>query len=222
MRPEIAVFKQKQKEKCERAYANLARHGEEFAVIAKFFLPFQQSQELMDERRKLAKMPKMVCGRFKDWLRQKNPWLADMWRLRRTLHASTRYGHFNEGYFSKIGKLQNPLIPYREMVRGRYSDLKAGLSRLEAVLALHLRCAGYLRKQGEEEMQRHTPPPLKSNPLAPKLGYLQRVLDYAFGAQGDIIFWRTISASRRWKNSTRKRKLLNITPNIRFKLKIMD
>ena len=36
-------------------------------------------------------------------------------------------------------------------------------------------------------MQRHTPPPLKANPLAPKLGYLQRILDYAFGAQGDII-----------------------------------
>ena len=83
--------------------------------------------------------------------------------------------------------MQNPLIPYREMVRRRYSDLKVGISRLEAVLALHLRCAGYLRKQVEEEMQRHTPPPLKPDPLAPKLGYMQRILDYAFGTQGDII-----------------------------------
>ena len=141
----------------------------------------------MDERRKLAKMPKMACGRFKDWLRQKNPWLADIWRLRRSLQPSNRYGHFNEGYFPKIGKMQNPLIPYREMVRRRYADLKVGLSRLEAVLALHLRCAGYLRKQVEEEMQRHTPPPLKLDYLAQKLDYLQRILDYAFGAQGDII-----------------------------------
>ena len=184
---EIAAFRQKQKERRERAYANLSRHGEEFVGIAKFFLPFQQSQELMDERRKLAKMPKAACGRFKDWLRQKNPWLADMWRLRRTLQPSSRYGHFNEGYFTKIGKMQNPLIPYREMVRRRYADLKVGLSRLEAVLALHLRCAGYFRKQVEEEMQRHTPPPLKPDSLAQKLDYLQRILDYAFGAQGDII-----------------------------------
>ena len=129
----------------------------------------------------------MACGRFKNWLRQKNPWLADMWRLRRTLQPSSRYGHFNEGYFPKIGKMQNPLIPYREMVRRRYADLKVGLSRLEAVLALHLRCAGYLRKQVEEEMQRHTRPPLQPDPLASKLGYMQRILDYAFGAQGDII-----------------------------------
>ena len=103
------------------------------------------------------------------------------------MQPSNRYGHFNEGYLPKIGKMQNPLIPYREMVTRRYSDLKVGLSRLEAVLALHLRCAGYLRKQVEEEMQRHTPPPLKPDPLTPKLGYMQRILDYAFGAHGDII-----------------------------------
>lgn len=73
------------------------------------------------------------------------------------------------------------------MVRRRYADLRVGLSRLEAVLALHLRCAGYHRKQVEEEMQRHTPTPIQPDPLAPKLGYMQRILDYAFGTQGDII-----------------------------------
>ena len=36
-------------------------------------------------------------------------------------------------------------------------------------------------------MQRHTPPSLKPDPLIPKLDYLRRILDYAFGAQGDII-----------------------------------
>ena len=73
------------------------------------------------------------------------------------------------------------------MVRRRYADMKVGTSRLEAALALHLRSAGYLRKQVEEEMQRHTRPPLKPDPLVPKLDYLRRILDYAFGAQGDII-----------------------------------
>ena len=149
---EIAVFKAQQKEKRERAYTTLAPHGEEFVSIAKFFLAFQQSQELMDERRKLAKMPKMVCGRFKDWLRERHPWLADIWRLRRTLQPGTKYGHFPESYFPKIGKLQRPVIPYREMVKRRYADMKVDASRLEAMLALHLRCAGYLRDQVEEEM----------------------------------------------------------------------
>ena len=184
---EIALFKAQQKEKREWAYANLAKHGEEFVGIAKFFLPFQQSQELMDRRRKLAKMPKGACGRFKDWLRQRSPWLADIWRLRCTLQPGTEYGHFHEGYFHRIGKLQRPVVPYREMVRRRYADRKVGMSRLEAMLALHLRCAGYPRKQVEEEMQRHTHAPLQSDPLASRLAYLQRVLDYAFGAQGDKI-----------------------------------
>ena len=182
---DIAVFKAQQKEKRERAYAYLARHGEEFVGIAKFFLPFQQSQELMDERRKLTQMPKMACGRFKDWLRQRSPWLADIWRLRRTLQLGTEHGHFHEGYFPKIGTLQRPVVPYREMVKSRYTAMKVGMSRLEAVLALHLRCAGYLRKQVHEELQRHMPVQLQVDQLAPKLDYLQRILDYAFGAQGD-------------------------------------
>lgn len=184
---EIAVFKAHQKEKRERAYANLAVYGEEFVGIAKFFLPFQQSQELMDWRRKLGKIPEMACGRFKDWVRHRSPWLTDIWRLRRTLQPGTECGHFHDGYFPKFGKLQRPVVPYREMVRRRYADMKVGKSSLEAALALHLRCAGYLRKQVEEEMQRHTPAPLQSDSLAPKLGYLQRILDYAFGAQGDKI-----------------------------------
>lgn len=132
-------------------------------------------------------MPKMASGRFKDWLRQRSPWLADIWRLRRTLQPGTDYGHFHEGYFPKIGKLQRPVIPYREMVKRRYTGMKVGMSRLEASLALHLRCAGYLRNQVEEEMQRHSPAPLQPDTLASKLGYLQRILGYAFGAQGDKI-----------------------------------
>ena len=139
----------------------------------------------MDQRRKLAKMPKMACGRFKDWLRQRSPWLADIWRLRRTLQPGTEYGHFHEGYFSRIGKLQRPVVPYREMVRRRYADMKVGVSRLEAIVAVHLRCAGFLRKEVEEEMQRHSPSFLHPDTLAAKLGHLQRILDYAYGTQGD-------------------------------------
>ena len=94
------------------------------------------------------------------------------------------YGHFEEGHFLKVGKMQNPLIPYREMVKRRYAGLT--LSRLEAATALHLRCAGYSRKEVEEEIQRHSPPPANSADPAPKLEYIQRILDYAFGEQGDI------------------------------------
>lgn len=125
--------------------------------------------------------PTLNSGRYR------NPWLADIWRLRRLLKPGMKYGHFEEGQFPKIGKLQNPLIPYREMVIRRYADMKLPQSRINAGTALHLRCAGYLRKEVEEEMQRHSPPsPAHQDDLSPKIGYLQRILDYAFGAQGDI------------------------------------
>ncbi len=65
--------------------------------------------------------------------------------------------------------------------------MKLAQSRIDAGTALHLRCAGYLRKEVEEEMQRHSPAPrAQQDDLSPKIGYLQRILDYAFGAQGDI------------------------------------
>lgn len=36
-------------------------------------------------------------------------------------------------------------------------------------------------------MERHNPAPLQSDSLAPKLYYLQRIMDHAFGAQGDRV-----------------------------------
>ena len=35
-------------------------------------------------------------------------------------------------------------------------------------------------------MERHSPPPAHPDDLSPKIGYFRRILDYAFGAQGDI------------------------------------
>ena len=180
----IAEFRAQRKAHRERAFSSLAQYGPEFVGMARYFLPIQQSRELAATRKELPKMPKQPCGRFKDWLRQRSPWLADIWRLHRILKPGTQYGHFEEGHFPKVGKMQNPLIPYREMVRRRYVGLKQ--SRLEAATALHLRCAGYLRKEVEEEIQRHSPPPASPADLASKLEYIQRILDYAFGAQGDI------------------------------------
>ncbi len=183
----IAEVKARQKVHKQSAYANLAQYGPELVGIARLLLPKQHRQELAEARKALPKMPKLACGRFKDWLRQRNPWLADIWRLRRLLKPGMKYGHFEEGQFPKVGKLQNPLIPYREMVKRRYADMKLAQSRIDAGTALHLRCAGYLRKEVEEEMQRHSPAPrAQQDDLSPKIGYLQRILDYAFGAQGDI------------------------------------
>ena len=100
---EIAVFKAKQKEKREQTYANLAKYGEKFAGIAKFFLPFQQSQELMDERKKLAKMPKRACGLFKDWLRQKTPGLRTYGDYGAHFSPATSMGIFMKAISPKSG-----------------------------------------------------------------------------------------------------------------------
>ncbi len=180
----IAEIREQQKAHKQRAYANLSKYGPELVGIARILLPKQHKKELVEARKELPKMPKLACGRFKDWLRQRNPWLADIWRLRRILKPGMKYGHFEERQFSKVGKLQNPLIAYLEMVRRRYADYNK--SRLEAATALHLRCAGYLRRDVEEEMRRHSPPPAHQDDLSPKIDYLQRILDHAFGAQGDI------------------------------------
>ncbi len=180
----IAEVREQQKAHKQSAYANLAQYGPELVGIARILLPKQHRKELAEARKELPKLPKLACGRFKDWLRQRSPWLADIWRLRRILKPGMKYGHFEEGQFPKIGKLQNPLIAYLEMVRRRYADYNK--SRLEAATALHLRCAGYRRQEVEEEMQRHTPLPAHHDDLSLKIGYLQRILDYAFGAQGDI------------------------------------
>lgn len=180
----IAEVREQQKAHKQSAYANLAKYGPELVGIARILLPKQHSKEMAKARKELPKLPKLACGRFKDWLSQRSPWLADIWRLRRILKPGKKYGQFADGQFPKVGKLQNPLIAYREMVKRRYADYNK--SRLEAATAQHLRCAGYLRKEVEEEMRRHTPPPAHRNDLSPKIGYLQRVLDYAFGAQGDI------------------------------------
>ena len=131
-----------------------------------------------------AKTKQGRSGRFKDWLRQRNLWLADIWHLRRLLKPGMKYGQFADGQFPKIWKLQNPLIAYLEMVRRRHADYNK--SRLEVAIALHLRCAGYLRKELEEEMQRHSPPAPHQDDLLLKIGYSRRILDYAFGTQGDI------------------------------------
>lgn len=180
----IAEFKAQQKAHRARVFSSLAQYGPEFVGMAKYFLPIQQSRELAAARKELPRMPKQNCGRFKDWLRQRSPWLADIWRLRRILKPGMTYSHFGEGHFPKVGKMRNPFVPYREMVKRRYAGLS--LSRLEAATALHLRCAGYSRKEVEEEIRRHSPPSAHQDELAPKLEYIQRILEYAFGAQGDI------------------------------------
>lgn len=180
----LTEVRARQKAHRETAFANLAQYGPEFVGIARILLPKQHREEMAKARKELPKTPKLACGRFKDWLRQRSPWLADIWRLRRILKPGMKYGQFADGQFPKVGKLQNPLIAYREMVKRRYADYNK--SRLEAFTALHLRCAGYLRKEVEEELERHSPPPAHPDDLSPKIGYLQRILDYAFGAQGDI------------------------------------
>lgn len=75
-------------------------------------------------------MPKLTCGRCKDWLRQRNLWLTDIfWRLRRLLKPGMKYANLKEEQFPKVGKLQHPFIAYREMVKHRYTDYNN--SRLE-------------------------------------------------------------------------------------------
>lgn len=57
--------------------------------------------------------------------------------------------------FPKIGSLSSPYAAYREMVKKRFPE-KMDESRLEAAIALYMRCAGYTPQEVANELYRHT------------------------------------------------------------------
>lgn len=87
--------------------------------------------------------------------------------------------------FPKTGTLSTPFVAYREMVRRRFPESLAQ-SRLDAMTALYLRCAGYSAKDVDSEMERHTPAPANDMERRENIRCRQRLLAYAFGTAGDI------------------------------------
>ena len=59
-------------------------------------------------------------------------------------------------------------------------------SRLNAAIALYMRCAGYTIQEVTNELYRHTPVRSHGQNRDERIDYGRRVVGYAFGTAGDI------------------------------------
>ena len=81
--------------------------------------------------------------------------------------------------------LAPPYAAYREMVKKRFPE-KMDESRLDAAIALYMRCAGYTVQEVANELFRHTPARPHGQNRDERIEYGRRVVWYAFGTAGDI------------------------------------
>lgn len=84
----------------------------------------------------------------------KNVRLANLWRFRKRITGDMHVRDFD---FPLKSTLEKPFDAFQEMVKRRFSDVHMAQSRLKAMTALYLRCAGYTMEAVDEEMQRHSP-----------------------------------------------------------------
>lgn len=87
--------------------------------------------------------------------------------------------------FPKVGTLASSYAAYREMVKKRFPE-KMDDSRLDAAIALYMRCAGYTPQEVAGELYRHTLARLHAKNRDERIDYGRRVVWYTFGMAGDI------------------------------------
>lgn len=74
------------------------------------------------------------------------------------------------------------------MAREKFEDIRMDSSRLDAATALYLRCAGYKAETVDQEMMRHSPRLTTDKERNDSFERRTRILQYAYGASGDITF----------------------------------
>jgi hypothetical protein len=87
--------------------------------------------------------------------------------------------------FSKIGTLEKPYPAYRELVKKRFQE-KMDESRLDAMIAIYMRCAGYTHNEVGNAIYKQARPLRGEQEHRNWEDYPQRMINYAFGAAGDI------------------------------------
>lgn len=176
-------LEQRQRERREAATARLAPHGLSILNIARHFLKEQEQKEkaaLRDWRDQTGETERLP--RFKHWLGKSNPYLGNLWRFRKRIAPGVEV---RKREFPKVGTLASPYAAYRNMVKKRFPE-KMAASRLDAAIALYLRCAGYTMQEVANELFRHTPARPHGQSRDERIDYGRRVVWYAFGTAGDI------------------------------------
>ena len=120
--------------------------------------------------------------RFKHWLGKRSPHLGNLWRFRKRISPGVEV---RQRDFPRVGTLASPYTAYREMVKKRFPE-KMDDSRLDAVIALYMRCAGYTVQDVANELYRHTPARPHGQNRDERIDYGRGVVWYTFGTAGDI------------------------------------
>ena len=176
-------LKRRQQERRETASARLARHGLLVLNIARHFLKEQEREEREEVRNKSASTGQATQHpRFKYWLGKCTPYLANLWRFRKRIAPGEE---IRQREFPRVGTLASPYAVYRKMVKKRFPE-KMDESRLDAVIALYLRCAGYPVEEVANELYRHSPRRPHGQSCDERIDYGRRVVWNAFSTAGDI------------------------------------
>ena len=176
-------LEQRQRERREAATVHLARHGFSVLNIARHFLKEQEREEYAALREKQVQSEQTKrLPRFKHWLGKRSPHLGNLWRFRKRISPGVEV---RQRDFPRVGTLASPYTAYREMVKKRFPE-KMDESRLDATIALYMRCAGYTMQEVANELYRHSPARPKGQNRDERIDYGRRVVWYAFGTAGDI------------------------------------
>ena len=176
-------LEQRQQERREAATTRLASHGLSVLNIARHCLKEQEREENAALREQQVQSEQTQrLPRFKHWLGKRSPHLGNLWRFRKRIAPGVEV---RQREFPKIGTLASPYAAYRNMVKKRFSE-KMDESRLDAAIALYMRCAGYTMQEVVNEMYRHSPARPHGQNRDERIDYSRKVGWYAFGAAGDI------------------------------------
>ena len=176
-------LERRQQERRETATAHFARHGLSVLNIARHFLKEQEREEKTALRDKQDQPEqKQRLPRFKYWLGRRDAYSANLWRFRKRIAPGVEV---RKRTFRKVGTLPSPYAAYREMVKKRFPE-KMDESRLDAAIALYMRCTGYTPQEVANELYRHTPARPHGQNRDERTEYGRRVVGYAFGTAGDI------------------------------------
>lgn len=213
-------LERRQQERRETATARLVQHGLSVLNIARHFLKEQEREEKTALRDKQVQPEqKQRLPRFKYWLGKRDAYRANLWRFRKRIAPGVEVRKFG---FSKTGTLSSPYAAYREMVKKRFPE-KLDESRLDAAIALYMRCAGYTPQEVANELYRHTPARPHGQNRDERIDYGRRVVWYAFGTAGDIDIANINPTPEQINNfckeaePTEKSKSRQTGPNLRFK-----
>lgn len=176
-------LERRQQERRETATAHLARHGLPILNIARHFLKEREREEQEEIQNKPASAEQAAqLPRFKYWLGKRDAYRANLWRFRKRIAPGVEV---RKRKFPKVNTLSSPYAAYRKMVKKRFPE-KMDESRLDAAIALYMRCAGYTPQEVANELYRHTPARPHGQNRDERTEYGRRTVWYAFGTAGDI------------------------------------